>query len=188
MSEQVSVLAGRVAAGDVTVKDVGPRGMITLRGNLSDSKLRKVCEKLTGAAFPAQGHATMSGNKGMAWMSPDEVLLLVDYSDVQSALSQLAKGLAGQHHLAVDVSDARALMSVSGPFAREVIAKLAPVDLAPQSFPPGRFRRSRLGQVAAAFWLSDEDEFHVICFRSVAEYTFDLLAASAAAGPVRFHQ
>jgi sarcosine oxidase subunit gamma len=64
------------------------------------------------------------------------------------------------------------------------MAKLAPADLNPDSFTLGDFRRTRLGQVAAAFWMRDEDTFEVICFRSVADYTFDLLAASAKAGAV----
>ena len=69
-----------------------------------------------------------------------------------------------------------------------MIAKLAPVDLHPDQFAAGDFRRTRLGQVAAAFWMRDDDTLQIICFRSVAGYTFDLLAASAKAGPVGFFQ
>jgi len=117
-------------------------------------------------------------------MSPDEVLVMVPYETVDVGLAKIETALKGQHFLAENVSDARAVLFVEGLFAREVMAKLAPVDLHPDAFPVGRFRRTRLGQVAAAFWLSDEQTFEVICFRSVAEYTFNLLAASAKAGPV----
>lgn len=184
MSKSVSVLQGKVAEGDVTVADAGPRGMITLRGDLSNSKLQTVCKSLTGADFPSQGQATGKGDKGLAWMSPDEVLVMVPFDKVDGALKKIATALKAQHHLAVDVSDARAVMTVKGAFAREVISKLAPVDLHPSAFRVGRFRRTRLGQVAAAFWLREEAHFEVICFRSVGEYTFDLLVASAKAGPV----
>ena len=184
MSEPVSALQGREAKAQVTVREAGLRGMITVRGDLSNTKLRKVCTALTGVGFPEQRKAHSDGPKGLAWMSPDEVLVMVPHADVADALSKIATALDGVHHLAVDVSDARSVISVEGPFAREVMAKLAPVDLHPDSFQPGDFRRTRLGQVAAAFWMRDAVAFEVICFRSVAHYTFDLLVASVEGGPV----
>jgi sarcosine oxidase subunit gamma len=63
------------------------------------------------------------------------------------------------------------------------MAKLAPVDLHPDSFAVGQMRRSRMGQVAAAFWRTDAG-FQIICFRSVAEYMFNQLSIAAKAGPV----
>lgn len=184
MSDAVSALNGKIAAGEVTVRDAGLRGMIILRGDLANKKLRAVCTGVTGVDFPAQGQANCVGEKGLCWMSPDEALILVPYDGVAHAIALIDKALTGQHYLAENVSDARALIYVEGTFAREVIAKLAPADLHPDSFKPGDFRRTRLGQVAAAFWMRDDDTFEVICFRSVGEYTFDLLAASAKAGPV----
>jgi len=180
MSNAVSALDERESSGVVTVQELGLRGMITLRGDLTDRKLQKICKQVTGADFPAQGQA----NAGLAWMSPDEVLVMVAHDAVDDALAQIAKALKGQHHLAVNVSDARAVFEVRGPYARDVIAKLAPVDLHPQSFGVGDFRRTRLGQVAAAFFMTADDCIQVICFRSVADYTFRLLEASANGGPV----
>ena len=65
---------------------------------------------------------------------------------------------------------------------REVMAKLAPVDLAPASFTPGMFRRTRIAQVPAAFWMPQEGVFRVVCFRSVAQYVFDVLCVAAQPG------
>lgn len=184
MSDPVSVLQGRVAPGEVTIRDAGLRGMITLRGDLSDAKLHAVCTGLAGVDFPRQMQVNCVGEKGLCWMSPDELLILLPYVDVPQAIEKIDTALAGTHYLAQNVSDARALIVVEGAFGREVIAKLAPVDLHPDAFQPGDFRRTRLGQVAAAFWMRDADTFEVICFRSVAAYAFDLLSESAAAGPV----
>ncbi|MEO1639947.1 MAG: sarcosine oxidase subunit gamma family protein [Pseudomonadota bacterium] len=185
MSNAVSALEGKVAAGEVTVREAGLRGMITLRGDLSNSKLHAICAGITGVDFPGQGEANCVGEKGLCWMSPDEVLVLVPYAEVAQAIGQIDTALAGTHYLAENVSDARAVLYVEGEFCREVIAKLAPVDLHPDTFKPGDFRRTRLGQIAAAFWMRDEDTFEVICFRSVAGYAFDLLAASAKARRVK---
>jgi sarcosine oxidase subunit gamma len=184
MSDAISALQGKTTAGEVTIRDAGLRGMITLRGDLSDAKLRAVCKKITGQAFPVTGKIVADGDKTLCWMSPDEVLLLLPYDQVTDALAQLDAALAGQHYLAENVSDARALIHVEGAFAREVMAKLTPADLRPETFGQGDFRRSHLGQIAAAFWMVDADTFAVICFRSVADYAFDLLVASARAGRV----
>ncbi|MEJ8560933.1 sarcosine oxidase subunit gamma family protein [Yoonia sp. GPGPB17] len=184
MSNAVSALHGKVAPGEVTIREAGLRGMIILRGDLGDKKLRKVCTDLTGVKFPEGGQANAEGDKGLCWMSPDELLVLVPYAKTGQAAAQIDAALSGTHYLAENVSDARAVIYVEGAFAREVIAKLAPVDLHPDTFKAGDFRRTRLGQVAAAFWMRDEDTFMVICFRSVGQYTFDLLAASAKAGSV----
>lgn len=186
MSNAVSALQGKLSPGDVTVREAGLRGMIVLRGDLEDKKLRSVCTGLSGVDFPGQGQANCVGEKGLCWMSPDEILVLVPYVGVAQAIALIDTALAGTHYLAENVSDARAVIFVEGSFCREMIAKLAPVDLHPDTFKPGDFRRTRLGQVAAAFWMRDEDTFEVICFRSVAGYAFDLLVASAEAGSVGY--
>ena len=184
MSEAISALQGKAAPGAVTVTEGGLRGMITLRGDLSDKALRNVCKSVTGAALPEQGKVSLAGDKGLCWMSPDELLVLVPYAEVGDAIAAIDKAMKSKHYLAENVSDARALIRVEGPYAREVIAKLAPVDLHPAAFQPGDFRRSRLGQVAAAFWMGKDGAIAVICFRSVAQYAFGLLATSAKDGPV----
>lgn len=184
MSNAVSALNERISNGPVTISELGLQGMITLRGDLSSRKLQSAVKSVTGLPLPEQGKVAMKDGSGLAWMSPDEVLVMTDYSGVDDALAKIDKALKGQHYLAVNVSDARAVIEVSGPFAREVIAKLAPIDTHPDALLPGDFIRSRLGQVAAAFWMTDDITFRVICFRSVADYVFRLLDASAKAGPV----
>ena len=184
MSDAISALQGRSIAGEVTIREAGLCGMITLRGDLSNAKLRTVCKKITGQVFPEKRKIALGEDRGVAWMSPDEVLVMLPYAEVTDALAQIDAALAGQHYLAENVSDARALIHVEGDFAREIMAKLSPADLHPDSFAAGDFRRSHLGQVAAAFWMVDADRFAVVCFRSVADYVHDLLVASAKAGPV----
>jgi sarcosine oxidase subunit gamma len=107
---------------------------------------------------------------------------LCPYAEVSDRLDALSDKLGATHALAVNVSDARAVFRVSGPAAREVLDKLCPVDLSPEVFKPGMFRRTRMAQVAAAFWMDDDESLRIICFRSAAEYVFGLLKAAAAPG------
>ncbi len=183
MSEPVSVLKNAVyRTGIVEVSEISPMGMITLRGDLSDKTLKKAAIAAAGVNMPGQRQILTEGDRGMAWMSPDELLIMGPYADVPARLTDLTEKLAGSHALAVNVSDARAVFELRGPDARDVMAKLAPVDLHPAQFTPGMFRRTRMAQVPAAFWMPAEDVFRVICFRSVAQYVFDLLSIAAQPG------
>ena len=182
MSEAVSALNGAAREGTVTVREVGPRGMITLRGDLASDKVKEAVTATTGAEMPQPRRITFSETGAAAWMSPDELLLMVDYTAVADRLAKLEGALKGAHFLAVDVSDARAMVEIAGPRVREVIAKLCPVDMAPAAFQPGDFRRTRMAQVPAAFWMVEDETIRVICFRSVAEYVFGLLCNAATPG------
>lgn len=183
MSER-SALNGAAFQGVVTVEDAGLQGMITLRGDLAAAKLAKAVKAATGLAIPAQRKIGFGDDRALAWMSPDELLILTPYEDAPAIAAQLAAALAGEHALVQNMSDARAMFRLTGaPGAlREVLAKLAPVDLSAEAFGPGDFRRTRLAQVAGAFWFDDSTTARVICFRSVAEYAYKLLCVSAEEG------
>lgn len=182
MSNAVSALQGAAFNDGVAeVREMGLRGMITLRGDLADKKLIKAVKSIAGA-MPAPREVALKDDNGAAWMSRDELLLMVPHADALTTIETLNKALNGTHFLAANVSDARAVFEISGPKAREVMAKLAPVDFAPGAFTQGMFRRSRLAQVPAAFWMNEEDAFTIVCFRSVAEYMFDLLSIAAQQG------
>ena len=182
MSEPQSALGGVMdAAGLVSISEVGPFGMITLRGDRSNKAFAKAAVAAAGVNMPEQRMINTEGERGMAWMSPDELLYVCAYADAEAAAKALSDALAGEHHMALNVSDARTVLSVAGQGARELIAKGAPVDMSPQAFGTGDLRRTRIGQVAAAFWLGD-DGFTLVCFRSVGAYVFDWLKASAAEG------
>lgn len=182
MSSAVSALNGASARGFVTVTEAGPRGMITLRGDLSLKKLQNAATKLTGTAFPEQGRCVIEGESGIAWMSPDELLILCPYDQARDITERLVKAMGTTHHLAANVSDARAMFTLQGVDIREALAKLTPADLSPAAFAPGQFRRSRVAQVPAAFWMNDDETLHLICFRSVAQYMFDLLNTASLPG------
>ncbi len=175
MSDPVSPLNRAKFEGYVRVEAMGLHGMITLRGNLKSTKLKAAVKAVTGVAVPAMCKIEMAGDSGAAWMSPDELLIFVPYAEVDAKLSELNEALTGQHYLAVNVSDARAMFHLDGAGAREIVAKLMPVDMASDAFTPGDFRRTRMAQIPAAFWMPTATSVQIVCFRSVAEYAFNLL-------------
>ncbi|HEY9037638.1 MAG TPA: sarcosine oxidase subunit gamma family protein [Roseovarius sp.] len=184
MSNSVSALNGASAKGFATVRDMGLQGMITLRGDLSAAAIKNAVKAAAGGDMPTAGHISLSDTGSAAWMSPDELLIVVPYADAEAKLAEITKGLGDAHHMAVNVSDARCMFALSGDDAlvREALAKLMPVDLSPAAFKVGQFRRSRMAQVPAAIWMAGDGEARIVCFRSVAQYVFDLLKGATAPG------
>lgn len=174
MSEVMTALA--------TITALPVQGMLTIRGALGDADFAHAIQNVTGMELPVERAITTSGSQSLAWMSPDELLLLCLHADAAKTAADLSTAFTGQFAMAVEVSDARAVFDITGPQAREVLAKLAPVDLAPGVFEPGEMRRTRLAQVAAAFWMTGPDSFRLIAFRSVAQYVEDLLSTAAKPG------
>jgi sarcosine oxidase subunit gamma len=179
MSNLASALNGASFSGLAKVDEAGLVGMITLRGDLGSAKVAAAVKAATGCAMPQQRKIEGTLAAGAAWMSPDELLVLVPYAEVNAKLDAMNAELAGEHALAVNVSDARAVFRVSGAASREVMGKVAPVDFSVAEFVAGDFRRSRLAQVAGAFWMDSEDSFTIVCFRSAADYVFGLLSVAS---------
>ncbi|MEM8980242.1 MAG: sarcosine oxidase subunit gamma family protein [Pseudomonadota bacterium] len=165
--------------GSTNVTEHAAKGMITLRGDLESAVLQKAVRSALEVTCPERGQYTQNGAFSMAWMSPDEALILTPHAEADAALAKLAKALDGSHHLLANVSDARAFFQLEGPQVLNVLAKLTPVDLRANHFKTGQVRRTHVSQVAAAFWMSETDTIDLICFRSVADYMWDLLSNAA---------
>ncbi len=179
MSDPVSPLGNARFDGFVSVREVGPLGMITLRAKSDVKELAAAIKAAVGTKVPAQRRIVINGDRAAGWMSPDEYLLVLPYDQVAAAMAAIATAMGGAHHLAADVSDARAIFRIEGAKAAQALQKLMPVDFA--TLEPGELRRSRAAQVAAAIWEQDNG-FTLVCFRSVAAYVFGLLSHSAQAG------
>lgn len=179
MSDPVSALDGAVFEGFVTVREIGPLGMISLRAKAGTKGLDKAVKAAVGVKVPAQRRMEWADDRGCGWMSPDEYLLILPYAEVGAALAALAAALKGEHHLAVDVSDARSVFRIEGAKADQVLRKLCPADI--DRMEPGELRRTRAAQVAAAFWAGNGG-YTLVAFRSVAGYVMGLLSHAAQPG------
>src|SRR5690606_38972185 len=117
----------------------------------------KVVKELTGVAVPGTWQVAREGDRAAVWMAPDELLLLMPYAAAGDALARAGEVLAGRHHMALDVSDARVVLRLTGSRVSEVLAKGAPCDVSDGAFPPGSARRTHLGGLAVAIWRLDAE-------------------------------
>lgn len=160
-----------------TIARVEDLGMITVRADFS--RAGDAIAEAAGLALPDTTRISTDGSRSLGWMSPDELLLILPAQETAEAVTALNQALTGEHSLVADVSDARAVFDVTGPYADDVIAKLSPTDLS--NMPQDGLRRSRTAQTAAAFWRI-EGGFRLIGFRSTADYLAQILQNAAVAG------
>lgn len=168
---------------DWAVLEAAPlSGMLTLRGDLASPQMAAAVQAAAGLPTPATRQAVYAQSAAAYWMSPDELLLRIDYEQAGAAYAAAKDALRGAPSLVTDVSDARQIFELTGPGARETLAKGAPVDMHPSKFVAGQVRRTRIGQVAAMIALAEiepAEKFEVFCFRSYAAYLQRWLGAAA---------
>ena len=114
-------------------------------------------------------------------LAPGEWLALAEgarAAGLASALSAELAGLAG----VVDLSSAKAIIRVSGPRARDVLAKGCPLDLDARAFAPGDAATTLVAQIGCTIRQVDAvPTYDLLVPRSFAESFYAWLAASAAA-------
>ncbi len=92
-------------------------------------------------------------------------------------LAQTLKGLASIS----DQSGGRTVIRISGPRARDVLAKGLPIDLDPRVFPLGSAATSVISHMGVQLWQTDDmRSYDVAVFRSLSESFWRWLTASAA--------
>ncbi|MEM7423632.1 MAG: sarcosine oxidase subunit gamma family protein, partial [Pseudomonadota bacterium] len=131
MDDPRSALGGAATQNTyIGIRDRGPQGQVTVKADLADDRVVQAVLDTTGLALPERLKVVCgeTGNRAV-WMAPDEVLLLSDrYEDGAAWAEHLANSTSGDT-FAIDVSDARSVLALSGAHVAEVLAKGAPCDL-----------------------------------------------------------
>jgi heterotetrameric sarcosine oxidase gamma subunit len=97
----------------------------------------------------------------------------------ESLARDLAQRLAGLASIS-DQSGGRTVLRVSGPRARDVLAKGLPIDLDPRAFPLGSAATSVIGHIGVQLWqVDDTRSYDIAIFRSLSHSFWRWLTASA---------
>jgi sarcosine oxidase subunit gamma len=92
-------------------------------------------QSLLGLALPAEPKHVAAADVSIVWSAPGQWLVLFA-SGGRQRVPDLAAALQGLAST-TDQSDSRAIIEVSGPRVRDVLAKGVMVDLHPKAFGPG---------------------------------------------------
>jgi sarcosine oxidase subunit gamma len=128
-----------------------------------------------GVALPQTPRRVAAAGVTYLWSGPASWLAIADDPALAPRLAARLQNLAA----VTDQSDGRVTLSVSGPGAREILAKLVPVDLHPGEFPADATALTLAGHVAVLLWQDEAGDFQLACFRSFAESLYHSLAEAA---------
>lgn len=148
-----------ITVGVVTAEEVeaGPLTALAAFKGQADA-LKDALDAAHGVGWPAPGHSTVQGTARIMWFGHAHALLMGVTPD---------PGLAA-HAALTDQSDAWAVVRLSGDGARDVLARLTPLDLRDAVFPTGACARSDLAHMQAAVLRTGDQVWQVMVFRSMA--------------------
>ena len=96
MSDHQNERVVRSYSGYVEVSEKTAAGMLTIRGDFRSSRFKTSFTKAVGANLPKTREVILARNN-VAWMSPDELLILCDYAEVPNLSQNLQMVLKDQH-------------------------------------------------------------------------------------------
>jgi len=180
-----SALAHRSAPENtyIDMREISERGMIDLRGHISDRKFMTAAKSVLGVDLPKEPRTSASwGDAKILWLSPDQWLITCPRAKAQELTDAMVKELGDTHSLAVNVSDMRAIIRLEGELAREVVMKGSTLDLTDGDYTPGTVRRMRFAEIAALLHIVEDNVIDIYVFRSYAHYAWDFLVKAARKG------
>ncbi len=173
---------GQAANLSISISEVPDRGMIDLRGEAGSVKFRQAAKAALGVDLPLKPRTSaVNGDVTVLWLSVDQWLVCCARSEAGAMVDKLRKNLGALHSLAVDVSDARAILRLEGDNAREVLMKGSSIDFTLPDCKAGLVRRLVFAEIAAlAHIVADKPcTIDIYVFRSYADYTWKWIVATA---------
>lgn len=148
------------------------------KGRAADLAAR--AQSAFGIELPARPKRIAADRIAFIGMGPGQWLATEENGNAMSFASRLGAALGDAASIS-DQSDARAILRLSGPRARDVLAKGLAVDLHPRVFGPGDAALTSIALIGAHLWqLDDAPTYDIAVFRSMAGSFADFVLASAA--------
>lgn len=140
----------------VAVRERTGLALVTLiaRNGKADA-LAAATRDALGLDLPPPNRRTGAGPYAALWGGPGQWLLTAQphaAGGFPARVIALAQGLA----LAADQSDGRGVLEVSGPRARDILARGIAVDLHPRAFGPGSVALTMAAHVDVTLWQVDD--------------------------------
>ncbi len=185
----MSALYGLAVPGRYGKSDGAPGVTIAERTNIGlatvacrkgqDEGLKASVGEAYGVDLPFASKIARGKNVSFIGTGPGQWLAVSESLENQALADDLIAKLKGLASI-VDQSDGRAVIRLSGPRARDVLAKGLAIDLDPRVFPADGAVTSTISHMGVQLWQEAPESYDIALFRSVAESFWRWLTASAA--------
>jgi sarcosine oxidase subunit gamma len=166
-----SALSDAPKARGVRLREIGDLGKIDLRGEPADRAFMSAVGRSLDLLLPTEPCTSIRQNgRSALWLGPDQWLITCARDEIADVRAKLDDGLGSVHAAVTDVSAGRVVFRLSGPGARDVLAKGCPLDLHPRMVRPGYVAGSVLAKITALIHLAEDDVIDLHIGRSFADY------------------
>ena len=147
-------------------------GYLNLRGDAGDGDFASATWSALGFHLPTEPNRTVGKDSLTAhWLGPDEWLVVTPPNVQTWLIDSLEASLEDVHASVTDLTGGYTTISLSGPKARDVLAKGCPLDLHPAVFSPGDCAQTLVAKAGAMIrCVDDSPSFELVVRRSFAEY------------------
>lgn len=133
-----------------------------------------------GLALPMAPKRVARDGVGFVWAGPGNWLAMSQTAPPAAFEQELRERLGAAASI-VDQSGGWLIFSIAGPRVRDMLAKVAPIDLHESVFAGGDAASTLAGHIGVQLWLLDDARtFEIAVMRSYAQSLWRLLAESAA--------
>ena len=159
-------------ARGVEMCELAFRGHVNLRGSTSEIGFLTAAAGALWSRIPREPNTvTQSDEKTIAWLGPDEWLVIVPPDQREGLAEMLEKALAGLHVSVNDISSGQTIIRLRGTRARDLLSKGCPIDLHPRAFGPAQCAQSHIAKSNALIIQVDEEPIYdIVVRRSFADY------------------
>ena len=138
--------------------EVGPLTLIApYKGR--EAALATALDKAHGLGWPAAGGTSQSGAARLLWFGRKQAVLVGVEADAKLAA----------HAALTYQSDAWSCLVLEGAGARDVLARLTPLDMRDQAFPVGATARTEVFHMACSITRLSATSWQIMGFRSMAK-------------------
>ena len=148
-------------------------GHLNLRGDPQDAGFTSAAAPVLGFGLPTQPNTVANNGDLLAlWLGPDEWHIVTPPDAQAPLMDSLEAAFDGMHVAVTDVTGGQTVITISGPAARDVLAKGCPLDLHPKVFKPGDCAQTLLAKANVIIRCVDGESpcYELIVRRSFAEY------------------
>ena len=186
----VSALDGVVTAGrhgrrsgdaGVIVGEVRGVGVATITARKGQRRALDVAaQSAFGRELPDRPRRVEAGDTAFVWCGPDQWLACRHPAPPEGMEAMLARAFGGLAAI-VDQSHGRMLLRITGPRAREALAKGVAIDLHPREFKSGYAALTTVAHIGVHLWqIDDRPTYEFALPRGFALSFWHWLEASAA--------
>ncbi len=170
-----------VAGGPgVTLTERRPLTIVHVAGKVDDTAFTNGVRTACGCDLPMEpGTVASSGDLSLAWLSPTRWLAVAPDRG-PGVLEASLRDACGDNGAIIDVSHGRTVVRISGPNARNVLMKGAPLDFHRNVFTPGRVAQSAISQCGVVLVCVADDAFDLYVFRGFGQHMWEWVSDASA--------